>query len=93
MAKKKPYVIIRRSGYYVNVIVNDEEVIKTWKENNVPRTNPNAQPNSYGIRPMRSIKQAVRATMLSFAPATQQEVDRAKAYAPEYKFKYGYLRG
>jgi hypothetical protein len=93
MAKKKPYVIIRRSGYYVNAIINDEKVIKAWKENNVPRTNPNGIPDKDGIRPQRTIKQAVRATMLSFAPATEREVERAKAYAPEYKFKYGYLRG
>lgn len=92
MAKKKPYVIIRRSGYYVNAIANDDAIIQAWKENNIPRVDPKGKPNSEGIRPEMPLKKAVRMTMTSFAPATESEVLRARPYSPEYKFKYGYLR-
>lgn len=90
--KRKPFVIIRRSGYYVNAIINDEKVIRAWKENNVPLVNPDAEPDKDGFRPNRTLNQAIRATYLSFAPASALQVERAKCYAPEYKYKYGLIR-
>lgn len=90
--KRKPFVIIRRSGYYVNAIINDEKVIRAWKENNVPLANPDAEPDTEGVRPNRSINLAIRGTCLSFVPASALQVERAKCYVPEYKYKYGFIR-
>ena len=90
--KRKPFVIIRRSGYYINAIINDEKVIRAWKENNIPQPDPNVEPYMKGVWPRRTVDQAVRETFLSFTPASALQVKRAKAYAPEYKNKYGLLR-
>lgn len=93
MSKKgKLFVIIRRGGYYVNAIINDEKAIRAWKENNVPLVNPDAEPDKDGCRPNRTLNQSIRATCLSFAPASALQVERAKCYAPEYKYKYGLIR-
>ncbi len=90
--KRKPFVIIRRSGYDINAIINDDKAIRAWKENNVPLTNPDAEPNEEGIRPNRTMNQAIRAMCLSFAPASAVQVAHAKCYTPEYRYKYGLLR-
>lgn len=92
LKKRKPFVIIRRSGYYVNAIINDEKVIRAWKENNVPLTDPDAAPDKDGIRPNRTINQAIRATSLSFTPASALQVEKARCFVPEFKYKYGLLR-
>lgn len=32
----KPFVVVRRFGYYVNVLPNDQERIRDWALENVP---------------------------------------------------------
>lgn len=92
MKKTKPFVIIRRSGFYVNTILNNKRVISAWKRNNVPLADPDAEPDKNGIRPSRTINQSIKANCITFIPASALQVRSAKCYIPEYRNKYGIIQ-
>jgi len=87
--RKKPFVIIRKHGYYINSIENSADAISAWRKDNVIRTDFNAAPNRDGTFPKRKMDLAIRDQRLSFAPATAREVAQAPAFSRGYEFRYG----
>lgn len=86
---KKPLIIIRRSGYYVNTIINDPAAIRTWMENNLTRADSDGVPDKYGYLPERSLPESVKECCVAFIPADNFDVMRAPAFAPEFARKFG----
>lgn len=89
MKKEKPFVIIRRSGYYINAIVNDKDAIRNWKANNIPFSTVSAEENEDDSQHRHTINQAVHEQFISFMPATARQVKFAPCYLASFKYKYG----
>lgn len=87
--KDKPFVIIRRSGYYINAIVNDKDAIRNWKANNIPLRTLSVENNEDEIQRRHTINQAVHEQYISFMPATARQVESAPCYLASFKYKYG----
>lgn len=91
MENSYPFVIIRRGGYYVNVIANNRNAIREWKSHNIIRTNPKGKVNKGGTRAMRTLAQSIRLQKLSFFPATAQEVRNAPCFCKELMNRSGMI--
>jgi len=93
--KKKPLLVVRRSGYYVNTIQNISEMKKFWMENNLPRTKRIIKPDDKVVLKGRSLRESMKACFISFTPATEAEAANApafdgalaKSYGPGYQIK------
>ena len=91
MENSYPFVIIRRGGYYVNIIANDKTVIREWKSHNIIRANPKGKLRKSGMRAIRTIAQSIKAQKLTFYPATAEEVRNARCFCPELKDRSGMI--
>jgi len=95
LMKKKPLLVVRRSGYYVNTIQNASEMKKNWLENNLPRTKKVIKADNSVILNGRSLRESMKACFISFTPATEAEAANApvfdgamaKSYGPGYQIK------
>jgi len=88
----KEFLVIRRRGFYVNIIPNDPDIRQSWMENNLPRTDVKAQPNKYGLYPEKTLLCAMRDCLVSFTPATAQQAYDAPVYDHAVRFRCGLIR-
>lgn len=49
---KKKFVVVRRYGYYINVIPNDPEAIERWQRSSIPFVNPNMNAGNNRFLPL-----------------------------------------
>lgn len=70
--KHKALVVVRRYGYYVNIVPNDPDVLSMWAHNNVPFCN---------LERFEKQRKNLEARGFSFTPITGKEVADVKVYS------------
>ena len=92
MYEKKPCLIIRRSGYYVNCIPNMPDARRKWMENNLTRCNASGRVLKDGSLSGRDLIESMRVCFVSFTPASAWDVENAPVFVPSLAKQYGMVR-
>ena len=74
----KPYVVIRKYGYYVNIIPNEKTIIRKWQKDNLPG---NVSRLTSKWPDTVESREAASRLGLTFTPVTLKGLRQVKAYA------------